>query len=242
MIEIIPAIDIIDGKCVRLTQGNYLCKKIYSDNPVNIAGSFEDIGLRRIHIVDLDGAKASSPVNLESLEKIVSSTSLDIEWGGGIKNRTALKNIFECGANRAICGSIAVNKPELFIEWLQEFNGEHIILGADVNGRMISVNGWREQTQIDLYDLIDRFVPYGLSQVICTDISKDGMLQGPSFELYDGLQSRYPDIDIIVSGGINSMQDVFELNAMKLRKVIVGKAIYEKKITLKEIEKWLQNE
>ncbi len=242
MIEIIPAIDVIDGECVRLTKGDYAQKTTYFKDPADVAMRYRDAGLKRLHLVDLDGAKAAAPVNLAVLERVVSRTGMDVQYGGGIKSAESLRAVFDCGANRAICGSIAVSDPEAFRGWLREFGAAHIILGADIKEGFIATHGWLQSSQRTVEQLIEDFVPDGLAQVICTDISKDGMLQGPSFALYERLQRLYNVINIIVSGGISSMEDILRLNAMGLRSVIVGKALYEGRITLKQIETCLQNE
>ncbi|MCF0167652.1 MAG: 1-(5-phosphoribosyl)-5-[(5-phosphoribosylamino)methylideneamino]imidazole-4-carboxamide isomerase [Bacteroidales bacterium] len=239
-IEIIPAIDIIGGRCVRLSQGDYEQSKVYDCQPLDMAKRYEDAGVRRLHLVDLDGAVSSKPENLRTLEQIASRTSLAIEWGGGIKSSEALQSVFNAGADYAICGSVAVKNPELFKGWLMACGPEKIILGADLKDGKVAVSGWKESSETTVDNLIEEFE--GLKQVICTDISKDGMLQGPAFDLYSILQSRYPSIDFTVSGGIGSMEDIRRLDDLSLRKVIVGKAIYENRITLKEIEKWSQNE
>lgn len=241
MIEIIPAIDIIEGRCVRLSQGDYARSKVYDASPVDMAKRYADCGIKRIHVVDLDGAKSSSPKNLKTLEKMAVGASVEIEWGGGIKSEESLRALFDYGANYAIVGSVAARTPELFAEWLDMFGGQKMVLGADVREGKVSVNGWLEDLGVGIEQLVDGFLPYGLSQVICTDITKDGMLQGPSFELYTDLQSRYEGVDFTVSGGISSMADIEKLNDLQLRKVIVGKAIYENRITLKDIERWLLN-
>lgn len=241
MIELIPAIDIIDGKCVRLTQGDYNTRTTYGAKPAETAKRYEGYGAKRLHVVDLDGAKASEPQNLEVLEKICSTTSLDVEWGGGIKTEAALKRVLECGANRAICGSIAVSQPEMFARWLTTYSPSHIILGADIRSGKVATHGWLEESEMSVEQLIEGFLSAGLTQVICTDISKDGMLQGPTFELYERLQRTYPSVDITVSGGISSMEDIVRLNDMGCRSVIVGKAIYEGRITLKQLKEWLRN-
>ena len=241
MIEIIPAIDIIDGQCVRLSQGDYDRKTTYSKEPLEIARRYEDAGVRRLHLVDLDGAKASMPVNLKTLERIASKTSLDVQYGGGIKNAEALRSVFNSGARRAICGSVAVKSPDMFLQWITDFGAGKIILGADIKEGKIAVNGWLETAAQGVEELIDRFVPAGLNQVICTDISRDGMLEGPAFGLYTKLQGEYPAVDITVSGGISSMEDIRRLDKSGLRSVIVGKAIYENKITINELKEWLQN-
>lgn len=241
MIEIIPAIDIIGGECVRLTQGDYGRKTTYFKDPAEVAARYESIGLRRIHLVDLDGAKASAPANLKVLERVAARTGLDIQWGGGIKSADSLRAVLESGANRAICGSVAVTDPEAFAEWLVGFGPDHVILGADVREGKVATHGWLRESELGVEELIDRFAPCGLNQVICTDISKDGMLQGPSFGMYGRLQTRYSVINITVSGGIGSLDDILKLNDMGLRSVIVGKAIYEGRITLKELETCLRN-
>mgnify|MGYP002543719247 FL=1 len=241
MIEIIPAIDIIGGECVRLTQGDYGRKTTYFKDPAEVAARYESIGLRRIHLVDLDGAKASAPANLKVLERVAARTGLDIQWGGGIKSADSLRAVLESGANRAICGSVAVTDPEAFAEWLAGFGPDHVILGADVRDGKVATHGWLRESELGVDELIDRFAPCGLNQVICTDISKDGMLQGPSFGMYGRLQTRYSVINITVSGGVGSLDDILKLNDMGLRSVIVGKAIYEGRITLKELETCLRN-
>ena len=241
-IEIIPAIDIIGGECVRLTQGDYSQKTSYFKDPVEVAKRYETIGVKRLHVVDLDGAKASYPANTKVLEGICKATSLDVQYGGGIKNEDALKEVFESGAKRAICGSIVVRKPEKFEEWLMQFGAGKIILGADVKEGKVAINGWEESSSLTVEELISRFLPYKLSQVICTDISKDGMLQGPSFDLYSSLYEKYQNLNITVSGGIRDLNDVRKLDELGFRSVVIGKAIYENRITLKELEKCLLNE
>lgn len=241
MVEIIPAIDIIEGRCVRLSQGDYAQRKVYDSSPVDMAKRYADCGVKRIHVVDLDGAKSSSPKNLKTLERMAVGASVEIEWGGGLKSEETLRAIFDYGATYAIVGSVAAQRRELFAEWLQMFGGDRMILGADVRNGKVSVNGWLEDLALSIEELIDGFLPYGLNQVICTDITKDGMLEGPSFGLYTDLQSRYEQVDFTVSGGIASMADIERAEELKLRKVIVGKAIYENRITLKEIEQWLLN-
>ena len=235
MINIIPAIDLIDGKCVRLTKGDYNQKKEYSASPLDMALRYQDIGISRLHLVDLDGAKSSSPKNLHVLEEIAIRTALDIEWGGGIKSDQALYDAYNAGADHLIIGSVAATQPERFAQWLDFYGGERLILGADVSKGRVAINGWLEQSKLTIEELIDRFRPHGLREVICTDITKDGMLQGPSFELYARLQAAYPEQDIIVSGGISCMDDIRRLDEMELRHVIVGKAIYEGRIGLEEI-------
>lgn len=233
--KIIPAIDIIEGQCVRLSRGDYNQKTTYAATPVEMAKLYEEVGIKRIHVVDLDGAKAGHPCNLESLREIAGSTSLDIEWGGGIKCREHLEAVIDAGADHVIIGSLAVKQPVLMEEWLIEFGGDRIILGADLRDGMVSVGGWLEDSSFTIDDLLERFLPYGLKEAIVTDISKDGMLQGPSTELYVDLAKRYPIIDFTVSGGISSMEDIKRLKNHGLDRVIVGKAIYEGRIKLNEL-------
>lgn len=242
MIEIIPAIDIIGGRCVRLSKGEYASKRVYDASPLDMAKAFADCGVGRIHIVDLDGAKVSNPVNLRALEEIASKVDIDVEWGGGVSGEEALSMVFNAGAAQVIVGSVAALKPELFGQWLLRFGPSRIVLGADVRDRLIAVKGWLETTSMTIDSLLERFLPMGLSQAIVTDISRDGMLQGPDTELYVGLQTKYPTIDFTVSGGISSMADIRALDESGLRKVIVGKAIYENRISMEEIGKWLRKE
>ena len=239
MIQIIPAIDIIEGRCVRLSKGDYDRQKVYDAQPLDMARAYEDAGVKRLHLVDLDGAKAGGPQNLATLEQIATRTSLEIEFGGGIKSDDALRAAFDRGATYAIAGSIAARQPELFSEWLLAYGPEKMILGADLRCGKVSVSGWQEDMDLTIDDLIARFP--AVTQIICTDISRDGMLQGPAFDLYTSLQGRYPAIDFTVSGGISSMADIERLNEEGLRRVIIGKAIYENRISLKDIERWLQN-
>ena len=241
MIEVIPAIDIIEGRCVRLSQGDYDSKKVYGD-PEDMARMFADSGARRIHLVDLDGAKASSPANLRVLEAVASLGRMKIEWGGGIKTASALNDVLNAGADYAIVGSIAALQPEMFAEWLQDLGSDRIVLGADVRGTRVAVNGWKEDSPLELRGMLDRFMPFGLKQVVCTDISRDGMLCGPATGMYVELQAAYPSVDFTVSGGIGSNADIVSLDALGLRKVIVGKAFYEGRISLKELGSWWQNE
>ena len=241
-IEIIPAIDIIDGRCVRLSQGDYDRRRVYDASPEDMAKRYADCGVRRIHVVDLDGAKSASPKNLKTLERMAVGADVEIEWGGGIKSEDALRALFDYGADCAIVGSVAAREPELFIEWLLRFGGDRMILGVDVRDGRVSVNGWQEDLSLGIDDMVGEFLPHGVKQVVCTDISKDGMLQGPSFDLYTDLQHRYDVVDFTVSGGIGSMSDIERLDELGLRKVIVGKALYENRITLKDVERWLRNE
>lgn len=241
MIEIIPAIDIIGGRCVRLTKGDYGAKKVYDCSPVDMAMRFADCGVRRIHLVDLDGARLGGPANLETLEAVASKVDIEIEWGGGLSGDGALKSMFDAGASCGIIGSVAVREPELMHRWLRDFGPDRIILGADLRDGRVAVKGWTEDSSEDAASLVGRFLPDGLSQVICTDISRDGLLQGPAFDLYGALSEKFPQLLLTVSGGISSMDDIERLDGMGLGRVIVGKAVYEGRITLKQIEQWSQN-
>ena len=235
MIKIIPAIDIIDGKCVRLTQGDYTRSKVYNENPLDMAKRFEDCGVTMLHLVDLDGAKAEFPENQRVLEDIASHTSLNVEFGGGLKDRQALISVFNAGACRAVCGSIACTKPEIFTGWLGEFGGERIILGADLKDGHVAVNGWKEMSSESAESLFDRFSPAGLKTTVITEISRDGMLDGPDVDLYSRLAGKYPGLQIVASGGVGSMDDVERLDMAGIPAVIVGKAIYEGRISLDDI-------
>ena len=237
MIEIIPAIDIIEGKCTRLSQGDYATQKNYGGDPAEWARAFAGCGIRRLHLVDLEGAKASTPQNLRTLEKIASLGLLKLEWGGGIKDDDALASVWNAGADWAIIGSIAAKEPMRMQGWLQTY-GSRIILGADIRNGKVAVSGWLEDSGIGLDSLIESFK--GLEQAIVTDISRDGMLQGPSFDLYKGLQTRFPALKTIVSGGVSSMDDIRRADSMGLPGIIVGKAIYEDRITLNDISLCLQ--
>ena len=238
MIEIIPAIDIIEGKCVRLSQGNYEQKKVYNENPVEVARMFESNGIRRLHLVDLDGAKAQHIVNYKILEKIASKTSLIIDFGGGLKSDSDLEIAFECGANMITGGSIAIKNPEIFENWIQKFGTSQIILGADCKNKKIAISGWRESTEEEIIPFIHAWRGKGIRKVICTDIAKDGMLEGTSIELYKEILQNEPDIHLIASGGVSSIKDVEDLAEAKIPGVIIGKAIYEGRIQLKELLKF----
>lgn len=235
MIELIPAIDLIEGKCVRLSQGDYNQKKIYNENPLEIAKQFEDAGIRRLHLVDLDGAKAQHIVNYKTLQIISSKTNLIIDFGGGLKTDEDLKIAFENGASMVTGGSIAVKNPDTFHSWIKTFGTEKIILGADVKDEKIAVQGWIEVTDLNLLPFLKKNIDKGINKVICTDISKDGMLQGPSSELYKKILATYPNLYLIASGGISSIDDILYLDSIGVPAVIFGKAIYEGKITLKEL-------
>ena len=235
--EIIPAIDIIDGKCVRLTQGDYAQKTIYNENPLEVAKQFEAIGIKRLHLVDLDGAKKGSVVNLQVLEKISSNTNLIIDFGGGIKNDADIESVFNAGANIATIGSIAVKEPEKFYAWVEKYGTDKILLGADVKNEKIAIGGWLEETGISVYDFIKGHLANGIKNIFCTDISKDGLLQGPSIELYTNIINKNPGINLIASGGVSSLEDLKQLKEIGCGGAIVGKAIYENRITTEEIRK-----
>jgi phosphoribosylformimino-5-aminoimidazole carboxamide ribotide isomerase len=235
MIEIIPAIDIIDGKCVRLSQGDYAQKKVYNENPLEVAKAFEDVGVRRLHLVDLDGAKAQHIVNYKVLESIAMNTSLTIDFGGGLKSDDDLRIAFESGASMVTGGSIAVKNPAVFLSWLEKFGAEKIILGADVKNEKIAVGGWIETTEIELLPFVKSFMGKGVDKVICTDISKDGMLKGPSIDLYRKMLGEMPDLYLIASGGVSSMQDIEQLAEADVPAVITGKAIYEGRIKMDDL-------
>lgn len=239
MIEIIPAIDLIDGKCVRLSQGDYNQKTVYNENPVEVARLFEDAGIRRLHLVDLDGAKAQHIVNYKVLEQIAVATNLIIDFGGGLKSDNDLKIAFESGAAMVTGGSIAVKSPDIFRSWIRTYGAEKIILGADVNNDKIAVSGWTETTSIDLLPFIDDYRKEGITHVICTDISKDGMLQGTSVELYTEILADFPDLYLIASGGVSSIDDIQLLQDMNVPAVIFGKALYEGRITMSDLKKYI---
>ena len=241
MIQIVPAIDIIDGRCVRLTKGDYGSRKVYDASPVDMALAYADCGVSRIHLVDLDGAKASRPCNLATLEKIASRTGLQTEWGGGIAGDGDLASAFGAGASSAIVGSVAVRRPDLMKNWLKAYGPDRIMLGADARNGLVAVKGWLEDSDMTVSGLIRVFLPEGLKEVICTDISRDGMLEGPSFDLYSSLMEEFPSLVFTASGGISGMDDIRRLSEAGVPKVIVGKAIYENRISLKDIGQWLQN-
>lgn len=235
MMQIIPAIDLIDGKCVRLTEGDYAQKKIYNEDPLEVAKAFEGIGLMRLHLVDLDGAKAGEVVNWKVLEKIANHTSLKIDFGGGIKQEITLKSVLDAGASYATIGSLAVKNRALFEEWIERFGAEVFMLGADVYEEKIAIGGWIEKTNIDLYEFIQSYMNKGIGQLFCTDIQKDGKLEGPSTELYKKIIQRFPTLQLIASGGVSNLEDLRNLRAIGCAAAIVGKAIYENRINLKEL-------
>ncbi|MDP4278025.1 MAG: 1-(5-phosphoribosyl)-5-[(5-phosphoribosylamino)methylideneamino] imidazole-4-carboxamide isomerase [Bacteroidota bacterium] len=237
--DIIPAIDLIDAKCVRLSQGDYQRKVVYNEDPLEVARQFEANGIRRLHLVDLDGAKAKHIVNYKVLERIAIHTSLVIDFGGGLKTDDDLRIAFQCGASMITGGSIAVKSPEVFSSWIKQYGNDKIILGADVKDEKIAVTGWTEETDTDLLPFLDGYMKQGIQKVICTDISKDGMLQGPSTGLYKKILTAYPSLYLVASGGVSSLQDLDELALAGLPAVIFGKAIYEGRILLKDLARYL---
>jgi len=239
VIEIIPAIDLIDGKCVRLSQGDYAQKTVYNENPLEVAKMFADAGIRRLHLVDLDCAKAHHIVNHKVLERITSATNLVVDFGGGLKTDDDLRIAFECGASMVTGGSIAVKNSAVFSSWISTFGGEKIILGADVKDEKIAVGGWLETTDIELFKFVDDYMRKGITKVICTDISKDGMLQGPATALYIKMLDANPEMYLIASGGVSSIQDIEILHEANIPAVITGKAIYEGKIRLNELSQFI---
>ena len=236
MIEIIPAIDLIDGKCVRLSQGDFARKKVYSKNPLEIAKEYESFGLCRLHIVDLDGAKNGKVTNLKVLETIARETNLTIDFGGGIKTNEDIQSVFDSGAALASIGSVAVKEPDLFFNWVGNYGSEKILLGADVRDEKLAINGWQTATNLEIRPFLESYYEKGVTQVFCTDISKDGLLQGSSNELYQRILSRLPELKLIASGGVSSIEDIYELNKIGCSGVIIGKAIYEGKISLQELK------
>lgn len=233
--QIIPAIDIIDGKCVRLTQGDYAQKKVYNENPLEVAKQFEDAGLQRLHLVDLDGAKAGAVKNWKVLELLAGKTSLVIDFGGGIKKQEDLDIVFNSGAALATIGSLAVKEEAVFVSWLQLYGADKFLLGADVKDEKIAVSGWLETTDITIDDFIEKYLQQGIQQVFCTDISKDGKLEGPATALYKHIIDRFPGLHFIASGGVSSVKDVEALAAIGCAGVIIGKAFYEGRITIEEL-------
>lgn len=233
--QIIPAIDIIEGKCVRLTEGDYAQKKIYNEDPLEVAKAFEGIGLMRLHLVDLDGAKAGQVVNWKVLEKIANNTELKIDFGGGIKTEATLKTVLDTGATYATIGSLAVKNELLFQEWIVRFGAKVFMLGADVLDEKIAIGGWLEKTEISVFDFMKSYIDKGVKQIFCTDIKKDGKLQGPSIELYQKIIEQFPALHLIASGGVSSLDDLIELEEIGCSAAIVGKAIYENKITISEL-------
>ncbi|MBN2423556.1 MAG: 1-(5-phosphoribosyl)-5-[(5-phosphoribosylamino)methylideneamino]imidazole-4-carboxamide isomerase [Calditrichaceae bacterium] len=239
MITIIPAIDVIDGKCVRLTRGDYATKKIYSDDPLETARLFEDHGIKRLHMVDLDGAREKKVININTLKKVADGTNLVIDFGGGVQTRKDLELALDCGAQMITAGSIAVRDSATVLNWLNEFGAETIILGADYKRNKIAVSGWQESADISLTDFIKFYYEKGIRKIICTDIQRDGMLAGPALQKYIDIKTSFPEIVLIASGGVSGIDDVKKLNDAGIDGVIIGKAIYENRITLKELEPYL---
>lgn len=238
MIELIPAIDIIGGQCVRLSKGDYASKKVYADSPAEVAQRFEQAGFKRLHVVDLDGAKSRHIVNVAALKAITTQTNLTVDFGGGIKTDDDIEKAFAAGAAMVTIGSVAVKEPELFEGWLNKYGSDRIILGADVRNGKISINGWKEDSSEDLLPFLKRYIDKGVNTVLCTEISKDGMLQGPAIELYKEMMAAYPALHLIASGGVSSLDDIKALQASGIPAVVFGKAIYEGKIDLDELWHW----
>lgn len=232
MIELIPAIDIIGGKCVRLTKGDYEQKTTYNDDPVAQAKEFESLGFKRLHIVDLDGAKSKHVVNIDILERITKETSLIVDFGGGVKTEDDIEKVFRAGAEMVTVGSIAVTQPEMFLNWLAKYGAEKIILGADVRNGKVSINGWKEDSTEDLLPFLKKYTDAGVRNVLCTEISKDGTLSGPALDLYKSIMTAYPDLHLIASGGVSSNNDITALNEAGIPAVVFGKAFYEGKINV----------
>lgn len=235
--QIIPAIDIIDGKCVRLTHGNFEQKKIYNERPLEVAMQFEDAGLQRLHLVDLDGAKTGAVKAWKVLEAIAGKTNLTIDFGGGVKTEADVRIVIDSGAALVTVGSIAVKNENLFSTWLQQYGPNQFFLGADVQNEKLAVSGWQETTDIDIYDFIQKYFDKGVNQIFCTDISKDGALQGPSTELYKNIIAKFPQLQFVASGGVSSIDDVLALEELGCSGVIIGKAIYEGRISLTDLQK-----
>lgn len=236
MIELIPAIDIIDGKCVRLTKGDYDTKKVYNEDPASVAKEFEQYGIKRLHVVDLDGARSKHIVNDKVLRRITEETQLTVDFGGGIKTDDDIEKAFAAGAKMVTIGSIAVTDPERSFEWLHKYGADSIVLGADVRNGKISINGWKEDSSEDLIPFLEKYLKEGIKNVLCTEISKDGMLQGPAIELYKEVMKAYPNCHLIASGGVSSIEDIKNLEAAGIPAVVFGKAIYEGRIDMKELQ------
>ena len=234
MIELIPAIDIIEGKCVRLTKGDYDTKKVYG-NPLDMALQFEDMGMKRLHVVDLDGAKSKHVVNIDALKAITTHTKLTVDFGGGVKTDDDLERAFDAGATLVTAGSIAITDPERYLSWLEKYGAQHIILGADVRNGLVSINGWKEDSDVKLEDFLERYMKAGTKNVLCTEISKDGTLSGPATELYRKVMEHYPQLHLIASGGVSCNDDIHQLEANGIPAVVFGKAYYEGKIDITEL-------
>lgn len=240
MIELIPAIDLIGGKCVRLTKGDYDTQKVYNEDPVAVAREFEEYGFKRLHVVDLDGARSKHVVNHKVLERMAQATNLVIDFGGGIKTDEDIRIATESGAQMVTVGSVAVTRPDLFLGWLQQLGSERIILGADAKNGRISINGWKEDSSDELIPFLDKYIQKGVQKVLCTEISKDGTLQGPATALYREIMTQFPQCHLIASGGVSSMNDLKELDQAGIPAVVFGKAIYEGRIALKDLALWME--
>jgi len=236
--RIIPAIDIIDGKCVRLTQGDFGQMKVYREDPVDVALEFQDADIEYLHLVDLDGAKKGHVVNWKVIEDIQKRTALTVDFGGGVQSEDEVENLLDLGVNQINIGSLAIKEPEKFIEWLHKYSAENFILSADVKNENIMINGWLESANYRVIDLVNRFITHGLEYVTCTDIGSDGMMKGPNLGLYKKIKARFPNLKINASGGITSIDDIKELQYLKLHGVIIGKAIYEGRLNLAELKKY----
>jgi len=241
MIELIPAIDLIDGKCVRLSQGDFARQTTYGDDPLEVARRFDAAGLKRLHMVDLDGAKSGTPRNLRVLETIAANTTFVIDFGGGIKTDRDIRSVFDAGAKIASVGSVAVKDPELLFHWLESYGNERFLLGADVKNDKIAINGWQTSTDTEILAFLDRYFTKGVSKVFVTDIAKDGLLEGPSIELYKRILRRVPELKLIASGGVRSLEDILELDKVGCSGVIVGKALYEETIRLEDLVEFIEN-
>lgn len=239
MIELIPAIDVIDGKCVRLSQGNYDSKKVYNESPLEVAKAFEAHGMRRLHVVDLDGAASQHVVNYRTLEQIATHTSLTIDFGGGIKTAKDIDIAFNSGAQMVTLGSVAVKNPELFDAWLNMYGNEKIILGSDVKENRIAISGWKEESPLELMPFLDQYIKKGITKVLCTDISRDGMLRGAALPLYKEVMGTYPELYLIASGGISCLDDILQLDDAGIPAVVFGKAIYEGRISLNDLTRYI---
>ena len=236
MIELIPAIDIIDGKCVRLTKGDYTQQTTYSDSPADVARRFEDLGFKRLHVVDLDGAKSRHIVNKKCLNDISRLTSLEIDFGGGLKTDDDIQAAFDNGASMVTVGSVAISAPDLFAKWIGTFGADKIILGADTRDGKVSINGWKEDSATDIFDMLDTYVSMGISKVLCTDISKDGTMQGPAISLYEEIMRRHPSLHLIASGGVSGNDDIMNLDRSGIPAVVFGKAFYEGRIDIDKLK------
>ena len=239
MIKLIPAIDIIDGRCVRLTKGNYNEKTIYHENPVDVAKEFEQLGLTRLHLVDLDGAKSGHVINIDVLKAISTQTNLHVDFSGGIKSDDDIKDVFNNGANMVTIGSVAVNNPYLFNKWLKEYGPQKIILGADIKNGSIAINGWKDETKKSIYSFLEHYISLGIINILCTDITKDGTLSGPAYNLYTEILRRFPEINLIASGGVSSNEDIIKLDKLGVKAVVFGKAYYEHKIDIKTLMQYV---